>query len=140
MILKRKELPGPGSLPATLKLSVVPCPWTITASITVRLFLCKQELQIILPLNLHNLSICNFCCYFINHHVEINTLNLRVTSLEFKNIYREKSKSFSFLRVTHSTVRYHSGSLGISVITKVYFIRHGVCVRILDKVNTYFVN
>lgn len=39
VILKRKELPRPGGLPATFKLSVVPCPRTITASITVKLFL-----------------------------------------------------------------------------------------------------
>lgn len=42
VILKRKELPGPGGLPATLMLSVVPCPLTIIASITVKLFLQKK--------------------------------------------------------------------------------------------------
>lgn len=89
---------------------------------------------------MYNFSICNFCCYFINYYVEINILNLRVIGLEFKNIYREKSKSFLFLRDIYSIVRYYLGFLGINVIIKVYFIRYGVCVRILDKVNIYFVN
>lgn len=39
LILKRKELPGPGCFPASFRLSVVPCPCTTTASTTVRLFL-----------------------------------------------------------------------------------------------------
>lgn len=43
VILKRKELPGPGGLPATFKLSVVPCPCTIMASITVKLFLYAKK-------------------------------------------------------------------------------------------------
>lgn len=39
VILNLSELPCPGGFPATFRLSVVPWPWRIIVSITVRLFL-----------------------------------------------------------------------------------------------------
>lgn len=59
----------------------------------------EQELQIFFSLNLHNLLICNFYCYFTEHHIEIK---FNGENLYFKNskIHREEQE-FLFLRDTH---------------------------------------
>lgn len=43
VILNLSELPCPGGFPATFRLSVVPRPWSMIVSITVRLFLNRLE-------------------------------------------------------------------------------------------------